>query len=97
MTENSLHRVALKNDDVASAGSNGVGGSRLVRPQARYVGGLAGLYYRAVTELHKVGCDRNIARFHHHLTPVGIGRVVLCLQLLQQKYVIRILFCIHQQ
>ena len=52
-----------------------------VRPQARYAGGLASLYYRAVTEPHLAACDKNIARFHHHLNPVGIGRVVLSLRL----------------
>ena len=60
------------------------GGSRLVLsgPQASYAGGLASLYYRDVTEPHLAACDKIIARFHHHhLNPVGIGRVVLCLRL----------------
>ena len=57
------------------------GVSVLSGTQARYAGGLASLYYRAVTEPHLAACDKNIARFHHHLNPVGIGRVVLSLRL----------------
>ena len=70
--------------NVASAGSEWMlGGSRLVLsgPQARYAGGLASFYYRAVTEPHLAACDKNLARFHHHWNPVGIWRVVLCLRL----------------
>ena len=62
----------------------GVPGLSCQAPQARYAGGLASLYYRAVTEPHLAACDENIARFHHHLIPVGIGRVVLSLRLCLQ-------------
>ena len=63
------------------------GGSRLVLsgPQARYAGGPASLYYRAVTEPHLAAFDKNIARCRHHLNLVGIGRVVLCLRLCLRK------------
>ena len=62
MTGNSLHRLPcrLENDDVANAGSYSMLGFQAcpARPQARYAGGLASLYCRAVTEPHLAACDK---------------------------------------
>ena len=89
MTGNSLHRLPcrLENDGVASAGSYGMLGVPGLSCQApkQNAGGQASLYCRGVTDPHLAACDKNTARFHHHLIPVGIGRVALSLRLWLRK------------